>query len=36
MKKIPNKNYIKNVEKGQAWWCMPLIPARGRQRQVDF
>jgi hypothetical protein len=20
----------------QAWWCMPLIPALGRQRQVDF
>jgi hypothetical protein len=18
------------------WWCMPLIPALGRQRQVDF
>jgi hypothetical protein len=20
----------------QAWWCMPLIPALGRQRQMDF
>jgi len=20
----------------QAWWCMPLIPALGRQRQADF
>jgi len=20
----------------QMWWCMPLIPALGRQRQVDF
>jgi hypothetical protein len=20
----------------QAWWRMPLIPALGRQRQVDF
>jgi hypothetical protein len=19
-----------------AWWCTPLIPALGRQRQVDF
>jgi hypothetical protein len=21
---------------GRAWWCTPLIPALGRQRQVDF
>jgi hypothetical protein len=28
--------YLKNkVDTGQ-WWCMPLIPALGRQRQVDF
>jgi hypothetical protein len=20
----------------RAWWCMPLIPALRRQRQVDF
>jgi hypothetical protein len=20
----------------RAWWCMPLIPALGRQRQADF
>jgi hypothetical protein len=20
----------------RAWWCMPLIPALGRQRQVNF
>jgi hypothetical protein len=20
----------------QKWWCMPLIPALGRQRQEDF
>jgi hypothetical protein len=20
----------------QVWWCMPLIPALGRQRQADF
>ena len=28
---------IQNYEKlGQAWWCAPLIPALGRQRQADF
>jgi hypothetical protein len=21
---------------GWAWWCMPLIPALGRERQADF
>jgi hypothetical protein len=21
---------------GQTWWCTPLIPALGRQRQVDL
>jgi hypothetical protein len=21
---------------GQSWWCTPLIPALGRQRQADF
>jgi hypothetical protein len=21
---------------GQAWWHTPLLPAHGRQRQVDF
>jgi hypothetical protein len=21
---------------GRAWWCPPLIPALGRQRQADF
>jgi hypothetical protein len=20
----------------EQWWCMPLIPALGRQRQIDF
>jgi hypothetical protein len=28
-----NKLKKKNV---RAWWHMPLIPALGRQRQVDF
>jgi hypothetical protein len=26
---------IKNTH-SQTWWCTPLIPALGRQRQVDF
>jgi hypothetical protein len=26
----------KNERGGQAWWCTPLIPALGRQRQADF
>jgi hypothetical protein len=26
---------FKNILAGQ-WWHMPLIPALGRQRQVDF
>jgi hypothetical protein len=26
---------LKIVEIGQ-WWCMPLTPALGRQRQADF
>jgi hypothetical protein len=26
---------LKLCDAGQ-WWCMPLIPALGRQRQVDF
>jgi hypothetical protein len=27
--------FEKLSEAGQ-WWCMPLIPALGRQRQADF
>jgi esterase/lipase len=27
---------IKKTQSGQVWWCMPLIPALGRQRQVDL
>jgi hypothetical protein len=31
-----NKKWLRNPQAGQAWWCMPLIPALGRQRQADF
>jgi hypothetical protein len=39
-----NSNISKKIHKvlavrkraEQAWWCTPLIPALGRQRQVDF
>jgi hypothetical protein len=28
---------VKNILKiARQWWCTPLIPALGRQRQVDF
>jgi hypothetical protein len=36
------ENHLKYTAKlkysiiSQAWWRMPLIPALGRQRQVDF
>jgi hypothetical protein len=26
----------KKKKKSQAWWCTPLVPALGRQRQADF
>jgi hypothetical protein len=26
----------KETEKVRQWWCTPLIPALGRQRQVNF
>jgi hypothetical protein len=32
IKKIPNKK----KKLCQAWWCTPLIPELGRQRQADF
>jgi hypothetical protein len=32
---IPINKSLKKEETGQ-WWCMPLIPALGRQRQADF
>jgi hypothetical protein len=30
------KDRVKNLSSSRAWWCTPLIPALGRQRQVDF
>jgi hypothetical protein len=30
------KNKFKSKTKAGHWWYMPLIPALGRQRQVDF
>jgi hypothetical protein len=33
---ILKKNiHIQKIHAGQ-WWCTPLIPALGRQRQADF
>jgi hypothetical protein len=31
-----NEQSVKICPLSQAWWCTPLIPALGRQRQVDF
>jgi hypothetical protein len=28
--------HMQNLGYSWAWWRMPLIPALGRQRQVDF
>jgi hypothetical protein len=47
MKRKENKPQLSNVtiwsffkttkhETRQAWWCTPLIPALGRQKQADF
>jgi hypothetical protein len=35
---MKKKSFFKVRSSGlsRAWWCMPLIPALGRQRQVDF
>jgi hypothetical protein len=30
------KDCREKKKRGQAWWLTPLIPALGRQRQVDF
>jgi hypothetical protein len=34
-KKQKQKNE-KQINSSFKWWCMPLIPAFGRQRQADF
>jgi hypothetical protein len=28
--------FLKTIYLSRVWWCTPLIPALGRQRQVDF
>jgi hypothetical protein len=33
-KRVKTKN--KQTKKARWWWHTPLIPALGRQRQVDF
>jgi hypothetical protein len=30
------KATLKKKAFNRAWWCTPLIPALGRQRQADF
>jgi hypothetical protein len=30
------KKKRKEKKRNGAWWCMPLIPALGKQRQADF
>jgi hypothetical protein len=30
------EHYCRKAERSRAWWRTPLIPALGRQRQVDF
>jgi hypothetical protein len=32
----PSKIIKQIFKKAGQWWCMPLIPALGRQRQADF
>jgi hypothetical protein len=27
---------LPKITKTRQWWCMPVIPALGRQRQADF
>jgi hypothetical protein len=31
-----DKDEIRKGRESPAWWCTPLIPALGRQRQADF
>jgi hypothetical protein len=33
---IPRYSWISEETRKKVWWRMPLIPALGRQRQVDF
>jgi hypothetical protein len=30
------KSSYETLSIARQWWCMPLIPALGRQRQADF
>jgi hypothetical protein len=30
------RNLIENLDEVGQWWLTPLIPALGRQKQVDF
>jgi hypothetical protein len=34
--KTDKNNSLKKIQESRAWWCTPLIPALGRQRQADF
>jgi hypothetical protein len=36
LKKTKKQNNNNNKHPSRAWWHTPLIPALGRQRQVDF
>jgi hypothetical protein len=35
-KKKEKEKEKRNLAEAWQWWCRPLIPALGRQRQVDF